>query len=90
MERHHRGTLPKSYYAPNGELYADALFYGKRNDRQYKRDIAKEKEGEERAKYKIASQMKQAQAERDKMPDEERIRKAKEATKIIKKKMGRK
>lgn len=90
MSRHHRGALPKSYYAPNGELYSDALFHGKRNNNQYKRDVKKTKEGEERAKVKLAQQIREAQRQRDSVPTAERVKKAREASRIIKERMNRK
>ena len=53
LERHHKGTLPKSYYAKNGRLYPHALLYGQWKSKSQKIDEKKDRAAWEKAEYKL-------------------------------------
>lgn len=53
LERHHKGTLPRSYYAKGGKLYPHNLLYGEWKSRCEKRDEAKDRIAWEKAQYKM-------------------------------------
>jgi hypothetical protein len=53
MEQHNRGTLPKSYYAPNGELYGKQLFYKESGENCVRVDEQKDQNAKEKAEESI-------------------------------------
>lgn len=70
LERHHRGTLPKSYYSEKGNLFPSAILGGNPN-RAEKRNQKKDKEAEEKGIEKIKEKSKNIKKEKIKLTTEE-------------------
>ncbi len=53
LEMHHKGTLPKEYYAPNGHIYPKTFSRGIDHKRAQKRDDDRDVEESRIAREKI-------------------------------------
>lgn len=81
LEKHHKGTLPKEYYAPNGHLYPRTISRGTDPKKAQKRDEDRNEVEERIAREKI----KNAPV----VKSSERVRITKEMAKEIKQRMKR-